>query len=661
MNSFKFTSLPINKAFSGILERLEPAPGFAVKLGDMPTAEMKLVESMVKSASDGTCHVSSIFHLAGIEIETRHTVFPEGNALSFSGSIRNTLDKPSPAIHALLPFCQGLSLKREERVFAYTFTGGRGDCAYPPLDFSFHAKKHELVAWLANHHSTTWADGGMTWNGFSSAREIPYQIVQFGKDAGGVFFALEWPGDWNASVARGSGGRTLMCQTGLCSLDLILNPGESIPMPGALVGFYNGDWIEGCNALRRTIVNHYVPKLDGKTIVPPVFYDHWFALNQDCTEPLMREQSAYASGIGCEYFVQDAGWYKGSPLREGCHFHGTGNCDNVQSEKYPNGLKPLSDCVLEKGMGFGLWVEPTRCDAESDLAKAHPDWIVFAKDKSRFNNLVNFGNPEALNWFIKTFDKLVRDNNVRWFRFDTGAGCEDYPEPPRRKGILKIRHYEGLMRFWDHLLHEHPALLFEGCSNGGRRMDLSSIKRSHTFWCNDHTQHPDIVRSDMRINLIFPANYLNHVLCLQNNDADYHHYAYHCLMGGTWGFTEKLSEWSEKRINDAKRHVDVFKKFRHLLMKNFAPLFPYPYTLEDWDGFQWHDPETGEGVIIIFRCLGDEVDCSPKLRWLDAGRQYEFTDPYTGNRRFISGAKLVNDGLPVKLTEHRSSLVLTYQ
>ncbi len=654
-------SLPLNECLSFILDRLEPEPGFAVKIEAEANRQMQLLRSSTKAAPDGTTIIQSVYDLAGLEIETTHTIFPAKNALAFSGRIKNTLDKPSPAIKSILPFSQSLHLKRDERAFTYTFTGGLGDASYPPLDFSFSVKKHELIAWLANSSSSAWAGGGMTWQGFSSEKEIPYQVVQIGKEQGGLFFALEWPGDWNASVGRAAGGEKVQCQTGLCSLDLRLAPGESIPMPGALIGFYKGDWIEGCNALRRTIVNYYVPKLNGQAVVPPVFYDHWFGLNQNCTEPLMREQSDFASQIGCEYFVQDAGWYKGSPLKNGSHFQGTGNWDNTEPTKYPNGLKPLSDHVSEKGMGFGLWVEPTRCDSQSDLARNHPEWIIFAEDNSRLNNLVNFGNPEAVAWFIEIFDRLIRENNIRWFMFDTGVGCEDYPELAGRKGILKIRHYEGLMRFWDHLHREHPTLLFKGCSNGGRRMDLSCLKRSHTFWCNDQTEHPDLIRSDMRINLIFPGNYLNHELCLQNEKADYSAYAYHCLMGGTLGFTEKLSEWPEKRINDAKQHVEVFKQFRHLLMKNFSPLFPYPYTLEDWDGWQWHDPEKGEGVIIVFRCLGDEAACSPKLRWLQPDKDYEFTDPYTGRKQTFSGEHLKETGFPINLTNKRSSVIQQYK
>lgn len=665
MNEFGIHTFPWSETCRKTVSRLVPGTGFAIGLAGLSAEDaqrhLETRESAVREDADGMRRVQSRFHLEGLDIETCHTLFPGGRAVAFSGRVRNVGDRPSPALQSLQPVSLDLTLAREERLFAYTVTGGRCDSAYPPLDFGFSIKPHELVAWQANHDSATWADGGMTWNGFTVGRELPYHLVQFGKKGGGLFFALEWPGDWHSNIARAAGGEGLQCRSGLTGLDLVLAPGESLPLPGALIGFYEGDWIEGGNALRRVIRDHYTPDLDGRPVVPPVFYDHWFALGQNCTEPLMREQAAVAARVGCEYFVQDAGWYKGSPMESGSHFQGTGNWDQVQRDKYPDGLKPLAEFVGARNMGFGLWVEPTRCDRESDLAKAHPEWIVFDPAGSRLNNMVNFGNPEARAWMTATFDRLIRENNVRWLRFDVGAGIEDYPEPAGRRGLLKLRHYEGFMAFWDHLGREHPAVVFEGCSNGGRRMDLACLKRSHTFWCNDHTEHPDVVRSDLRMNLILPANYLNHVVCLKNPASDYPDYAYHCLMGGTWGFTEKLSEWPEMRLAEARRHADVFKGFRHLLMKDFAPLFPYPLTLDDWDGWQWHDPESGEGVVIIFRCLGEETVCSPTIRWLDAEATYVFSDPYTGERQDWPSTLLCKQGLPVHLAAPRSSLVRTYK
>ena len=42
----------------------------------------------------------------------------------------------------------------------------------------------------------------------------------------------------------------------------------------------------------------------------------------------------------------------------------------------PTACTPLIDAVTAHGMEFGLWVEPEMVNEDSDLARAHPDWIA---------------------------------------------------------------------------------------------------------------------------------------------------------------------------------------------------------------------------------------------------------------------------------------------
>ena len=48
----------------------------------------------------------------------------------------------------------------------------------------------------------------------------------------------------------------------------------------------------------------------------------------------------------------------------------------VSPEVWPDGLHPLVDKVLELGMQFGLWFEPEMVNLDSEVARAHPDWVM---------------------------------------------------------------------------------------------------------------------------------------------------------------------------------------------------------------------------------------------------------------------------------------------
>ena len=43
---------------------------------------------------------------------------------------------------------------------------------------------------------------------------------------------------------------------------------------------------------------------------------------------------------------------------------------------WPDGLTPIIEYVTGLGMEFGLWVEPEMVNPDSELYRAHPDWIL---------------------------------------------------------------------------------------------------------------------------------------------------------------------------------------------------------------------------------------------------------------------------------------------
>ena len=79
-----------------------------------------------------------------------------------------------------------------------------------------------------------------------------------------------------------------------------------------------------------------------------------------------------------------------------------------------------------------------------------------------------------------------------------------------------------------------------------------------------------------------------------------------------------------------KELVARYKQIRHLLLKDFYPLF-MQNSLTEPDGWQFHDPETGEGIFCIFRCESPESAIRVKPRALSAGK-YEAEDISSGKK-----------------------------
>ena len=142
---------------------------------------------------------------------------------------------------------------------------------------------------------------------------------------------------------------------------------------------------------------HSVPPLR------PVLYNSWEATTFSVDEPGQLRLAELAAGIGAELFVLDDGWFAG---RTDDHA-GLGDWF-VDTRKFPRGLGPLIDGVHRLGMGFGLWIEPEMVNPDSDLYRAHPDWVYHfahrSRSEARHQLVLNLGRPDVAEWLYRTLD-----------------------------------------------------------------------------------------------------------------------------------------------------------------------------------------------------------------------------------------------------------------
>ena len=71
----------------------------------------------------------------------------------------------------------------------------------------------------------------------------------------------------------------------------------------------------------------------------------------------------------------------------------------VDPSVWPNGLTPLVEHVRGLGMQFGIWFEPEMVNPDSELARAHPEWILSPQHRdaplARQQLVLNTAHPDA--------------------------------------------------------------------------------------------------------------------------------------------------------------------------------------------------------------------------------------------------------------------------
>lgn len=221
----------------------------------------------------------------------------------------------------------------------------------------------------------------------------------------------------------------------------------------------------------------------------PVVLNTWEAVYFEHDLARLRALAETAASIGVERFVLDDGWFGGR--RD--YRRGLGDWV-VSDEVWPDGLGPLFDAVRGLGMQVGLWVEPEMVNVDSDLVRAHPDWLLgpVAVRPWRHQQLLDLTNPDAWAHLLCRLDALVTDNGVDFLKWDHNRDLHEAISGGRP---AVHRQTTALYALLDELGGRHPGLEVESCSSGGARVDLGVAERTHRVWasdCNDALERSDI-------------------------------------------------------------------------------------------------------------------------------------------------------------------------
>ena len=101
--------------------------------------------------------------------------------------------------------------------------------------------------------------------------------------------------------------------------------------------------------------------------------------------------------------------------------HGLGDWV-IDPVRFPRGLGYIADKVHEAGLMFGLWVEPEMVNPDSDLYRAHPDWVLSEPNRdrtlSRTQCVLDMSRDDITDWAIDWLDKLIIDAKLDYLKWD---------------------------------------------------------------------------------------------------------------------------------------------------------------------------------------------------------------------------------------------------
>jgi alpha-galactosidase len=224
----------------------------------------------------------------------------------------------------------------------------------------------------------------------------------------------------------------------------------------------------------------------------PVHYNCWEAVYFNHTLPDLTDIATRAAAIGAERFVLDDGWF-------GARDDDTSSLGDwtVDARKWPDGLHPLINHVQSLGMTFGLWFEPEMVNPDSDLMRAHPDWMLGRADQVTGRNqmVLNLGLGPVRDHLFAAISAVLGDHAIDYIKWDHN----------RLLPVVDADQTRGMYALLDRLRAAHPTVEIESCASGGGRIDAGILARTHRVWLSDSNDALERLRIQHDAALFVPS------------------------------------------------------------------------------------------------------------------------------------------------------------
>ncbi|WP_435257359.1 alpha-galactosidase [Thioclava sp. FR2] len=250
--------------------------------------------------------------------------------------------------------------------------------------------------------------------------------------------------------------------------------------------------LNGCATAFQRHIRDRVVTWPNPTRPRPVHYNCWEAVYFDHDLATLKDIATRAAALGAERFVLDDGWF-------GRRDDDTSSLGDwvIDRTKWPNGFTPLIDHINSLGMTFGLWFEPEMVNRNSDLARAHPDWILGPENQveGRQQRVLNMALPQVRDHLFSQISAILSTHDIDYIKWDHN----------RLLPIADATQAHGTLDLMARLRQAHPSVEIESCASGGGRIDAGILRHTHRVWLSDSNDALERLRIQHGAALFLPA------------------------------------------------------------------------------------------------------------------------------------------------------------
>ena len=425
-----------------------------------------------------------------------------------------------------------------------------------------------------------------------------------------------------------------------------LESGRSFQTPEAVM-VWSDAGLNGMSQVYHSLYRSRLARGVWRDKVRPILINNWEATYFDLREEKLLKIAAKAKECGVELFVMDDGWF-GSRRNDRA---GLGDWVAAK-EIFPEGIGALAQKVEDLGMKFGIWIEPEMVNPDSDLYRAHPDWILHIPDRARslcrHQCVLDFSRPEVVDCIYGMLREMIGNAKISYIKWDMNRSiteCYSTALPADRQGEVFHRHILGVYSLYERLISDFPHILFESCAGGGARFDAGMLYYAPQAWTSDDTDAVERLKIQYGTSYGYPIVSMgSHVSAVPNHQlgritplktrAEVAYF-------GTYGYELDLNRLTEEEISQVCEYTEFMKEHRELIQFGTFYRLQSPFE-ENEAGWMVVSRDRKEALVGYYRILA-RVN-APFTRLILQGLDPDSCYLVDGKDRFY-GDELMNAGL----------------
>ena len=349
-----------------------------------------------------------------------------------------------------------------------------------------------------------------------------------------------------------------------------MKDGDSFQTPEAVMVYSE----KGLNGMSQTFHKLYRTRLARgawRDRTCPILVNNWEATYFDFNEEKILKIAETAKKLGIELFVLDDGWF-------GERDDDTSSLGDWYPDlrKLPEGVSGIAKKIENMGLKFGIWFEPEMTNKNSNLYRAHPDWILSTPGRKashgRNQYVLDFSKEEVVDYIYKQMEKVLEEAPVSYIKWDMNRCMSEvysHGYSAGEQGRVMHQYILGVYRLYDRLTKKFPEVLFESCASGGARFDPGMIYYAPQCWTSDDTDAVERLKIQYGTSFVYPIRSMGaHVSAVPNHQTLRNvplSTRANVACFGTFGYELDLNKLTLEEQSQVKEQIAFMKEYHGVI------------------------------------------------------------------------------------------------